>query len=136
MWNSSTYSDDARDKSARKLVDLVYKVSDGTYRIEGKPYVITLTNCSCDDFVRQQRPCKHIRAVTMKLARMEFIAEGIKIIELPKEGNEFEPLIKFMRTNGETLSKMILYDNFDTLVDIAEEKGIIIDTGKTFTLMR
>jgi len=138
MWSSSTYSEESRNKNARALVDKVFIRDDGTYGIKDKIYIISLNpeRCTCDDFIRHQKPCKHIRAVRFRLVRQEFLKDTLELISTKKEEQEFTELISFMKANGETINKMELYDRFDEMVDKANELGIIADTGKTFTLMR
>lgn len=108
MWSSSTYSDSSRDKSAEKLIDLVFRNSDGSFGIKDKPYKIRIEpdSCDCDDYNRWFKPCKHIRAVKKRLL------VG-KLIEIVQEivSDEFKDLISYMNERDGTVNKMELYDN-------------------------
>lgn len=63
-WQSQ---EDGRKERGAMLVNDVLKVEDNLFKIKEKEYVINLLNnsCTCPDFVKQRRRCKHIWAVLL-----------------------------------------------------------------------
>jgi ribonuclease HI len=54
-----------RKERGEELVKDVVKIEDNLFKIKGKEYVINLydNNCTCPDFVKRRRRCKHLWAV-------------------------------------------------------------------------
>lgn len=71
MCNFSTGKPEQQKRSdaGRKLVKkIMIKGETGTYQGSGKkPYIVSLDNCSCGDFIRHHEPCKHMFALAIKL---------------------------------------------------------------------
>ena len=59
--------DDKRKERGAELVKDVVKIEDNLFNIEGKEYVINLEDksCTCPDFVKRHRVCKHLWAVLL-----------------------------------------------------------------------
>jgi len=54
-----------RKERGEELVKDVVKIEDNLFKIKGKEYVINLydNSCTCPDFVKRRRRCKHLWAV-------------------------------------------------------------------------
>ena len=63
-WQSQ---EDGRKERGTKLVKDVLKIRDNIFKIKGKEYLINLydNSCTCPDFVKRRRRCKHLWAVLL-----------------------------------------------------------------------
>lgn len=63
-WQSQ---EDERKERGAMLVNDVLKVEDNLFKIKEKEYVINLekNSCTCPDFVKRRRRCKHLWAVLL-----------------------------------------------------------------------
>lgn len=71
MNNFSTITPEQKKRcdAGRKLVKKIkIKGEKGEFKGSGKnPYIVTLDNCSCGDFIRYHKPCKHMFSLAINL---------------------------------------------------------------------
>lgn len=120
-----------RKENGSKLVSSVRYNNDTSYRVNGKPYVVTDSTCTCPDFLfRAREGCKHIWAVRLYIEQ-----NGKSVSKEIKIENKFYGLIDYMKEKGNVVLAKEMYSKFGDLTDEAIVNKIILADTRYLTLV-
>jgi hypothetical protein len=130
-WDSSVHSEEdsvKRINSASKAVctpaSIDREAETGNFSGSSGEYKTSLSSCTCIDFIRRKKPCKHIYRLAMELNYIDcsFVGDSAQRI-LPKNSpksvrfKEAAVIVDSLPTSAQLLLRDILHDiKFDKII--------------------
>lgn len=114
-----------RVKAGKDLVPLIIDNGSNSFSIQGKPYKITDTTCTCPDFLIRRTTCKHRWAILF------YQEESLKL-----KVDNLSALVKHLDSVGGSMNEIDFYNMFDNLVDDALKTKTVVINNRRAILVR
>lgn len=124
-WDTSIHDEFEQVKrieTAKKLAKKIVSINkeDGIINIQGsagEPYISTLDECDCMDFVKRRLPCKHMYCLAFELGLMDDLPVYKKdksVLDADAEIERYRSLYKAGKISADSYTKICsaLYKEF------------------------